>query len=123
MIDIDEIYGEEKSFLDELANDLDDENVWFNDFEFARYHVIYGERIISIFTSDKRTKELNVRVSGDEGVSGSVTASSGVLYVRAQEISHVASGQALTLDGKFYTVIEANLIQDQVWRIVLGVNN
>lgn len=122
MIDLYEIYGEEKTFLDELANDLDDENVWFNDFEFARYHVIDGERVVSIFTADRRTKELNIRINNDETVDG-VTSSRGVLYVRAQEISHVVSGQALNLDGKFYTVIEADLIQDQVWRIVLGANN
>ena len=107
--------------FDEMAADLKDSAVWFNNSEFARYHDINGAKILSVFTSDRRTQSINVHVDGatPEGVS----KSRGILFCRAQEISGVNAEQPLRLDGKMYTVSEARLIQDQVWRIVLEANN
>lgn len=107
--------------FDEMAADLKDSAVWFNNSEFARYHDINGAKILSAFTSDRRTQSINVLVDGvtPEGVS----KSRGILFCWAQEISGVNAEQPLRLDGKMYTVSEARLIQDQVWRIVLEANN
>ena len=118
---IHDIYAQDRTFLDEVAADLEDSAVWFNNSEFARYHDINGAKILSVFTSDRRTQSINVHVDGatPEGVS----KSRGILFCRAQEISGVNAEQPLRLDGKMYTVSEARLIQDQVWRIVLEANN
>ncbi|MBR0076723.1 MAG: hypothetical protein IJP96_13330 [Synergistaceae bacterium] len=114
------IYEKDESFLDFLAHDLDDEAVWFNESEFARYHDIDGHKILSIFTSDTRTQVINI--NGEQSPEG-VNKSRGILFCRKQEISGVNAEQPLRLDGKLYTVVEARLIQDQVWRITLEANN
>ena len=118
---IHDIYAQDRTFIDEVASDLEDDAVWFNNSEFARYHDIDGTKILSVFTSDRRTQSINVHVDGTtpEGIS----KSRGILFCRAQEISGVNADQPLRLDGKMYTVTEARLIQDQVWRIVLEANN
>lgn len=118
---IHDIYAQDKTFLDEVATDLEDNAVWFNNSEFARYHDINGVKILSVFTSDRRTQSINIHVDGTtpEGVS----KSRGILFCRAQEIYPPCAEQSLRLDGKIYTVSEARLIQDQVWRIVLEANN
>lgn len=118
---IHDIYTQGRTFLDEVASDLEDGAVWFNSSEFARYHDIDGVKILSVLTSDRRTQSVNVHVDGatPEGVS----KSRGILFCRAQEISGVNADQPLRIDGKMYTVSEARLIQDQVWRIVLEANN
>lgn len=119
---IHDLYARHKTFLDFVAHDLNDNVVWFNNSEFARFHDIDGKKILSIFTADTRTKTLNIRLSGAENVEG-VNESHGVLYCRAQECSGWNAGSSLRLDGKLYTVEEASLIQEQVWRIVLEANN
>ena len=118
---IHDIYARDTKFLDDLASDLEDNAVWFNNSEFARYHNINGVKILSVFTGDSRTQKINIRIDSEnpEGVS----KSRGILFCRAQEISGVNAEQPLRLDGKMYTVSEARLIQDQVWRIVLEANN
>ena len=118
---IHDLYSRDDTFLDFVAHDLDDDEVWFNNSEFARFHNVNGVKILSIFTSDKRTQAINIHVDGTtpEGIS----KSRGILFCRAQEISGVNADQPLRLDGKMYTVSEARLIQDQVWRIVLEANN
>ena len=118
---IHDIYAQDRSFLDCVASDLEDNAVWFNNSEFARFHDIDGVKILSVFTGDKRTQSINIHVDGatPEGIS----KSRGILFCRAQEISGVSADQPLRLDGKMYTVTEARLIQDQVWRIVLEANN
>ena len=118
---IHDIYAQDRTFLDEVAADLEDNTVWFNNSEFARYHDINGAKILSVFTSDRRTQSINIHVDGTtpEGIS----KSRGILFCRAQEISTPCAEQPLRLDGKMYTISEARLIQDQVWRIVLEANN
>lgn len=119
---IHDLYSRDETFLDFLAHDLEDDSVWFNNSEFARFHDIDGEKILSILTSDTRTQSLNINI-GNEKNSEGISRSRAVLYCRAQEISGVNSDQPLRIDGKLYTVSEARLIQDQVWRIVLEANN
>ncbi|MBR0150256.1 MAG: hypothetical protein IJP89_02710 [Synergistaceae bacterium] len=116
-----EIYESERTFLDELASDLEDNAVWFNNSEFARFHDINGVKLLSVFTANKYTRRLTIN-TGEENPEG-VRRSGGVLFCRAQEIDHVSAEQSLRLDGKLYTVSEARLIQDQIWRIELEGNN
>lgn len=119
---IHDLYSRDKTFLDFLAHDIDDGAVWFNNSEFARFHDVNGKKILSIFTRNARSQTLNITLVDGQKAEG-VTRSQGVLYCRAQDIKKVASGQSMKLNGKLYTVSEARLIQDQVWRIVLEANN
>ena len=118
---IHDIYARDTTFLDDVASDLDDGAVWFNNSEFARYHNIDGVKILSVFTADTYTRKINIHVDG--GTPEGVNKSRGVLYCRAQEISGVNAEQPLRVDGKMYTVSEARMLQGQVWRIVLEANN
>lgn len=118
---IHDIYSKEETFLDFFAHDLDDSAVWFNNSEFARFHDVNGKKILSIFTTNVRTQKLNIAVN--EQYPDGITKSSGVLFCRSQELKNVKSGQSLKLNGKLYTVSDTQLIQDQVWRIVLEANN
>ena len=121
---IHDLYARDETFLDFLAHDLDDGAAWFNNSEFARFHDLDGKKILSIFTSDTHGKTLNISIdSGEDNTPQLVHRSGGVLFCRAQNISgnwHV--GATLRLDGRQYTVSEARLLQDQVWRVVLEAN-
>ena len=119
---IHDVYSRDKTFLDFVAQDLDDNAVWFNSSEFARFHDINGTRILSILTSDAQSRKIDIRVGYDENPEG-ISKSRGILFCRAQEIVRPESGALMKVDGKRYTVSEARLIQDQVWRIVLEANN
>ena len=119
---IHDLYARDETFLDFLAHDLDDGAVWFNASEFARWHNVNGKQILSIFTGNVRSQTINLSVGGDQRYEG-ITGSKGVLLCRAQDLKGAASGQSMKVDGKLYTVSEARLIQDQVWRIVLEANN
>lgn len=118
MKSIHDLYSQDTTFLDELANDLEDGAVWFNNSEFARFHNLDGHKIISVFTADTRAKPLNIRIN-DEDNPELISRSSGVLFCRAQDTGKWSKGASLTLDGRLYTVSEARLIQDQIWRVVL----
>ena len=117
----------ETTFREQAAHDLDDGEVWFNMDEFASFHDINGVKVLSLFVADKRNQttaavaKLVIRMGGQYSPEG-VFRSGGVLYVRAQEIEGVAADQPLRLDGRLYTVLEARLLQDQVWRIALEAN-
>ena len=119
---IHDVYSRDKTFLDFLAQDLDDNAAWFNSSEFARFHDINGTRILSVLTSDTQSRKIDIRVGYDENPEG-ISKSRGILFCRAQEIGMPESGALMKVDGKRYTVSEARLIQDQVWRIVLEGNN
>ena len=119
---IHDIYARDKTFIDFLAHDLDDSAVWFNSSEFARFHDLDGEKVLSILTSDTRSQPLNIKI-GDGAYSEGVSKSREILLCRAQEISGLNAEQPLRVDGKLYTISEARLIQDQVWRIVLEAND
>ena len=116
-----DIYGRGETFLEQVAHDLDDGAAWFNPDEFGRFHDINGSKILSVFAGDNRTQKLDIRLNSNENPEG-VYKSRGVLFVRAQEIEGVNANQPLRLDGRLYTVAEARLLQDQVWRIVLEAN-
>ena len=116
-----DIYGREETFLEQVAHDLDNGAVWFNPEEFGRFHDINGQKVLSVFAGDSRTQKMDIRVGSNENPEG-VYKSRGVLFVRAQEIEGVNANQPLRLDGRLYTVAEARLLQDQVWRIVLEAN-
>ena len=116
---IHDIYARDETFLDHLAHDLDDDAVWFNNSEFARFHDVNGKKILSILTSDSRSQKLNIRINDSQNPAG-VSKSSGVLFCRVQDIKgNIESGSGLKLDGRRYKVSEASLIQEQVWRITL----
>ena len=118
---IHDLYARDKTFLDYLAHDLDDDAVWFNNSEFARYHDVNGKKILSIFTTDTKNKKLDITIDGHtpEGIS----KGSGVLFVRAKDFKGDVKLGKIKIDGKSYVVAEAHLIQDQVWRITLEANN
>ena len=116
---IHDLYARDETFLDFVAHDLDDGAVWFNSAEFARFHDINGRQILSIFTSDSRSRPLKVHITSDDNPE-LVSQSVGVLLCRAQDIAGTwKAGASLRLDGRLYTVAEARLIQDQVWRVEL----
>ena len=118
---IHDLYARDKTFLDYLAHDLDDDAVWFNNSEFARFHDVNGKKILSIFTTDTKNKKLDITIDGrtPEGIS----KGSGVLFVRAKDFKGDVKLGKIKIDGKSYVVAEAHLIQDQVWRITLEANN
>lgn len=109
------------NFRAEFANDLDDFNAWFNNFEFADFHDIDGVKVLSLFVSDRRGKVVNV-ILGDEQNPEGIVKSRGILFIRAQEIEGVKAGQSLHLDGRLYLIVDCRLIQNQVWRIELEAN-
>ncbi len=116
------IYEADETFLDFLAHDLDEGAVWFNNSEFARYHDINGKKILSVFTSDMRSKSVNIKLNTEQNPEG-VAKAGGVLFVRRRDIKGVARADStLRLDGELYTISEARLIQDQIWRITLEAN-
>lgn len=119
---IHDLYAREETFLDYLAHDLDDGAVWFNNSEFARFHNVNGKKILSIFTRDTRSQTLNIHVSEAQNPDG-VTHSQGVFFCRVQDIKSLKSGQPLKIDGRLYTISEASLILEQVWRVLLEANN
>lgn len=117
---IHDLYAQEKTFIDFEAQDLDEDAVWFNDSEFARWHDVNGNKILSIFTTDTRNKKLDITIDGHipEGIS----KGSGVLYARAKDFKkEFAVGAKFKLDGKLYTVSESAL-QGQVLRITVEAN-
>lgn len=116
-----DIYAREETFQEQVAHDLDDGAVWFNPDEFGRFHDINGSRVLSVFAGDTRTQKLDIRLGSSENPEG-IYKSRGVLFVRAQEIEGVNANQPMRLDGRLYTVVEARLLQDQVWRIALEAN-
>lgn len=119
---IHDMYARDETFLDFLAQDLDDGAVWFNNSEFARFHDLDGRKILSIFTADKRGKTYHITVN-EENPPERIQQSGGILFCRAQNISgNWHAGATLRLDGRQYTVSEARLLQDQVWRVVLEAN-
>lgn len=117
---IHDIYAQDSTFLDELASDLEDGAVWFNNSEFARFHDIDGVKLLSVFTANKHTRRITI--SNDNENPEGVKQTGGVLFCRAQEVGHVNAEQPLRIDGKLYTVLEARLIQGQIWRIEVEAN-
>jgi hypothetical protein len=116
-----ELYGKETTFSGQLALDLEDGAAWFNIEEFGKLHDIEGRKVLSIFVGDRRSQTLEIRTDTNKVPEG-VVKSRGILFVRADEIEGVRADQSLRLDGRLYTVAEARILQDRVWRIVLDAN-
>ena len=117
---IHDLYAQDKTFIDFEAQDLEEDAVWFNSSEFARYHDVNGKKILSIFTTDTKNKKIDITIDGraPEGIS----KASGVFYARAKELKEFAIGAKFKLDGKLYTVSETSL-QGQMRRVTLEANN
>jgi hypothetical protein len=115
-----DLYAQGMAFSDQVALDLEDGATWFNVEEFGRFHEINGEKVLSIFVDDRRGQSIEVRDT-KENPKG-VAKSRGILFVRGVEIEGVRVDQSLRLDGRLYTVVEARILQDRVWRIALEAN-
>ena len=116
-----DIYTRENTFLDFFADDLRESAVWFNSSEFARWHNLDGKKILAIFTGNIKNRTIEIHTKNSpEGLA----KSSGVLFFRAKDIKGIVrAGSQHKLNGDLYTVKEARLIQDQVWRVVLEANS
>ena len=116
-----EIYSRNTTFQENVAQDFEDGAVWFNPDEFGRYHDIEGKKVLSVFAGDQRSQNIAIRLDTKENTVG-VVKSGGILFVRADEIGGVRADQTLRLDGRLYTVTEARILQEKVWKIVLEAN-
>ncbi|MDR1621497.1 MAG: hypothetical protein LBS00_03875 [Synergistaceae bacterium] len=116
-----DLYAQETTFRDQVALDLEDGAAWFNIDEFGKFHDIEGKKVLSVFAGDRRGQTIVIRSDAKENSEG-IVKSRGILFVRADEMDGVRADQALRLDGRLYTVAEARIIQDRVWRIVLEAN-
>ena len=114
-----DIYNNETTFRDQVILDFEDGAVWFNPEEFGAFHDIEGQKVLSVFVGDMRGQ--TIRITSKENPEG-IVKSRGVLFVRSNEIEGIRAGQSLRLDGRLYTVAEARILQDYVWRIVLEAN-
>ncbi|MDR1509228.1 MAG: hypothetical protein LBS53_06280 [Synergistaceae bacterium] len=116
-----ELYENETTFGDQMVLDLEDGAAWFNIEEFGKLHDIDGKKVLSIFVGDRRGQSIEIRADTNKTPEGIVKAR-GLLFIRADEIEGVRADQALRLDGRLYTVADARILQDRVWRIVLEAN-
>jgi hypothetical protein len=121
MKEILDLYAQETTFRDQVTLDFEDGAAWFNIDEFGRFHDIEGQKVLSIFVGDRRSQTIEIRTATKENPEG-IVKSRGILFVRADEIEGVRADQSLRLDGRLYTVTEARILQDRVWRIVLEGN-
>ncbi len=119
---IHDIYARDETFLDFVAHDLEDGAVWFNNSEFARFHDVNGKQVMSVLTTDVRHAKVALRLGSNERPEG-ITKGAGVLYCRVKDIKNVKTGAKIKVDGRLYLVDDVNLIQEQIWRIVLEANN
>ena len=124
MKSIHDIYSRDETFIDSFAHDLDDCAVWFDEAEFARFHMIgdKGRKVLSIFVKNVASQNIPYRSGRDDNPEGVVKAI-GTLYCRVKDIKgNFSANSPLKIDGKFYKVMEASIIQDQVWRVTLEAN-
>ncbi len=119
MKSIHDIYSRDETFIDSFADDLDDCAVWFDESEFARFHTIGNKKILSIFTKYAASQAIAYRAGRNDNPEG-ITKAVGTLYCRVQDIKgNFTAESQIKLDGKLYTVLDASIIQDQVWRVTL----
>lgn len=117
-----DLYADDASFQDYAQQDLDDDAVWFNFKEFARYRDVDGERLLCVFCG-ARSQVIEIRQNASERFEG-VYARRGILFIRADELDgEYAPGAPLQLNGKLYTVQGSRLLQDVLWRIELEAND
>ena len=116
-LNLKEIYSGDKTFLDYFSDDLQDNNVWYNPSEFARYHDVNGVKLLSVFATNDFTYML--RKAPVEKDTPGINQAGCVLYCRVHDVLGFKAEQVIRIDGKIYQVKNANLIQEQVWRVEL----
>jgi hypothetical protein len=116
-----DLYASAATFRDQVALDLEDGAAWFNIEEFGRFHDLEGKKIMSVFVGDRRGQSIEIQTNTKENPEGGVK-NRGILFIRADEMKGIRANQPLRLDGRLYTVAEARILQDCVWRIVLEAN-
>ena len=124
MKSIHDIYSRDETFIDEFAHDLDDCAVWFNESEFARFHTIgdKGKKVLSIFIKNVTSQNIPYKSGRDDNPEG-VAKAIGILYCRVKDIKgNFLANSPLKIDGKLYTITEASILQDHVWRVSLEAN-
>ena len=121
MKEILDLYDAETTFRDQVTLDFEDGAAWFNPDEFGKYHDIEGEKVLSVFVGDQRGQTIAIKLNTNEHSEG-IVKSRGILYVRTDEINGVKADQSIRFDGRLYTVADARILQDRVWRIVLEAN-
>lgn len=112
-------YSERKKFKDYVKQDVASDALWLDTNAFAKIHDIDGHKILGVFTADTKGQTINLR---NEGEIDGMSESHGVFYCSVDSISGVNTNQPIKLDGKLYTVKEASLVQEYMWRIVLQAN-
>ncbi|MBQ7263482.1 MAG: hypothetical protein IJR14_07150 [Synergistaceae bacterium] len=115
-----DIYGEGETFREQFARDMDDGAAWFDIDEFARMHDVDGVKVMAVLAMDRRARPVGPRAS--DGDLAGISRPRGILFVRAQEVGVPQADQPIRLDGRLYTVADARLLQDAIWRIELEAN-
>lgn len=112
-------YKERKKFKDYVKQDVGSDALWLDTNAFGKIHDIDGHKVLGVFTSDTQTGTLTLRE--EDSIEG-LSKSRGIFYCSVNEVSGVHTNQPLKLDDKLYTVKDASVIQEYMWRIVLEAN-
>ena len=115
-------YKERKKFKDYVKQDVGSDALWLDTNAFGKIHDIDGHKVLGVFTSDTQTgRALTLR--DEDNIDGvEMSKSRGVFYCSVNEVAGVHTNQPIKLDGKLYTVSDASVIQEYMWRIVLEAN-
>ena len=115
--EIKKLYGERKSIIESIRDDVMNHECFFDDNLFARWYDVDGHKILGVLTNSRAIREYNGQ--SDIGTIGRQVL---VFMCRASDISYVKENQVIRINGKNYYVTEARKIQDVYWRIELTVN-
>lgn len=108
------LYAQPNSLKSQEFQDLE---CWFNLEEFAEFHDIDGKKILGVFTSDIFGKKF---VEANQDISGMVSKSNGILFLRCEDVGNVNVDMPLRLDGKLYQIEEAVKLGNIIWRLKLS---
>ena len=115
-------YKERKKFKDYVKQDVGSDALWLDTNAFAKIHDIDGHKVLGVFTSDTQTGGA-VTLRDEDNFDGvELSKSRGVFYCSVNEVSGGHTNQPLKLDDKLYTVKDASVVQEYMWRIVLESN-
>jgi hypothetical protein len=93
------------SIHDEIARDLDDGTVWFNEDDFAGYHEVNGARVLCELGAMKSRPEKIGRVTG-----GAYSGSS-YIFIRAGDFTRAPKpDEPIDIDGVRYRI--TNVMDD-----------
>ena len=112
-------YKNRKKFKDYVEQDVGSDALWLDTNAFAKIHDIDGHKVLGVFTSDTQSGTLTLRE--EDNIDG-INKSRGVFYCSVNEVAGVHTNQPIKLDGKLYTVSDASVVQEYMWRIVLEAN-